>query len=381
MKAVCMFYEFPVIETINDVLPHIEGRGEFIVAEREHYDVINYVVAMQDTFHMHGCEDFVGAMRRECRGLIFDKSGKLISRPFHKFFNLGEREETQIQMVDFSTRHIIMDKADGSMARPLVIEDTLYLATKMGVTDIALDATKLINKEQDQWLREMFHSGKTPIMEYVSPNNKIVLQYDNPDLIILAVRDNLSGIYEDCDSAPFTKPTLYGSLSTSLEDYIQKVRDEVGREGDIIRFYNGHMLKVKADEYVRIHKVKDRIRTDRNILDIIIHEEVDDVIVILDQPDVKMVLDYKRKFESAFDNTLGRLEGLVMIAKTVYGGDRKRVALELVPSLLFKEDSSFIFSALNGSDLREKLIEHVKKSVGNTTRYENLIKWMDFENV
>jgi hypothetical protein len=30
-----MHYEFPMIRHISDVLPHIEGREEFIVAERE----------------------------------------------------------------------------------------------------------------------------------------------------------------------------------------------------------------------------------------------------------------------------------------------------------------------------------------------------------
>lgn len=32
-----MNYYFPEIRTIDDVLPHIEGRDEFIVAEREGY--------------------------------------------------------------------------------------------------------------------------------------------------------------------------------------------------------------------------------------------------------------------------------------------------------------------------------------------------------
>lgn len=34
-----MNYKFPQIRTIDDVLPHIEGRSEFIVAEREFADV------------------------------------------------------------------------------------------------------------------------------------------------------------------------------------------------------------------------------------------------------------------------------------------------------------------------------------------------------
>ncbi len=81
-----MNYCFPEICHINDVLPHIEGRDEFVVAEREGYTVVNYVVAMADTFDMTGPDDLGGAIRRECRGLIFGPDGALMSRPFHKFF-------------------------------------------------------------------------------------------------------------------------------------------------------------------------------------------------------------------------------------------------------------------------------------------------------
>ena len=82
-----MNYEFSTIRTIDDVLPHIEGREEFIVAEREGYKVINYVVAMADTFDMTGPSDLGGAIRRECRGLKFAPNGEIAARPFFKFFN------------------------------------------------------------------------------------------------------------------------------------------------------------------------------------------------------------------------------------------------------------------------------------------------------
>ena len=45
-----MNYEFPHITNISDVLPAIEGRDEFVVAEKEGYTVINYNVMMADTF-------------------------------------------------------------------------------------------------------------------------------------------------------------------------------------------------------------------------------------------------------------------------------------------------------------------------------------------
>ena len=49
-----MHYKFPEIRTINDVLPHIAGRDEFIVADKGDYTVINYMVSMADTFDMTG---------------------------------------------------------------------------------------------------------------------------------------------------------------------------------------------------------------------------------------------------------------------------------------------------------------------------------------
>jgi hypothetical protein len=66
----------------------------------------------------------------------------------------------------------------------------------------------------------------------------------------------------------------------------------------------------------------------------------------------------------------------MLIARTVYGGDKKRVALELVPNLLKKTDASFIFKMLDGKPLRDMLIDHVRKCVGNTTRYEEMVEWM-----
>ena len=45
-----MHYEFPIIRHINDVLPHVQENKSFIVAERDDYTVINYVMMGNDTF-------------------------------------------------------------------------------------------------------------------------------------------------------------------------------------------------------------------------------------------------------------------------------------------------------------------------------------------
>jgi len=372
-----MNYTFPEIRTIDDVLPHIKDRPEFIVAEREFGTVINYVVAMANTFDITGPDDIGGAIRRECRGLIFDKEGRVMSRPFHKFFNVNEREETQTRIIDMTQPHVIMEKMDGSMIRPVRMNGAVRLATKMGVTDIAIEAEKLLNEDQYDWLDQTMLSNVTPIFEYIAPTNKIVIEYSEPRLVLLAARNNFTGTYFMPLTNLFEIVPQYGSIDSGLDDYIIRARRQTGREGDIIRFADGHMLKIKNDWYVRIHKTKDLIRTERNIADIIVNEQLDDVLPLLDATDTKTVRDYEVRFDAALENVLGRLEGLVMIARTVYNGNKKEVAINFVPNLINKEDSSFIFSALDGKELRPLLINKIKSAVGNGPKYEALMDWME----
>ena len=192
-----MKYKFPDIRTIDDVLPHIEGRSEFIVAEREFGTVINYVVSMADTFDMTGPDDIGGAIRRECRGIIFDQEGNLMSRPFHKFFNISEKEETQIHAINMSQPHVIMEKMDGSMIRPIWLYGRLRLATKMGVTDVSMQAEVFVaeNPRYMDFAKWCISNEITPIFEWVSNQQRIVLDYPKDDLILIAARHMITGEY------------------------------------------------------------------------------------------------------------------------------------------------------------------------------------------
>lgn len=374
-----MHYEFPAIRHINDVLPHIEGRDEFIVAQREGYTVINYVVAMADTFNMTSPDDLGGAIRREARGLIFDADGNLMSRPFHKFFNINEREETQTHVVDMSQPHVIMEKMDGSMIRPILIDGYLRLATKMGVTNVAMDAEAWLaaqDPSMKEWLRRCVEDSVTPIFEWVSPFNQIVLAYEEADLVYLGTRDNATGAYVMDTSCPFTTVPRYGSVAGNIADYIARQRGAEGREGDIIRFFDGHMCKIKNDWYVRIHKTVERIVFDRNIVDLIINEEVDDVVPMLPQVQADRVREFETRFWTAFKVKEDRLLAERDIARQLYEDDRKRIALEFVPTLEDKADAAFIFRMLDGHDLRALMLEHVRKSISTNTRWDECAKWL-----
>ena len=49
---------------------------------------------------------------RQCRGLIVDGMGRIVARPYAKFFNYGEHDEATLSLDEFVT---ITDKMDGSL--------------------------------------------------------------------------------------------------------------------------------------------------------------------------------------------------------------------------------------------------------------------------
>lgn len=380
-----MQYKFPEIRTIEDVLPHIEGRDEFVVAERDGYTVINYAVSMADTFDMTGPDDVVGAMRRECRGLIFYPDGRLMSRPFHKFFNVNEREETQMHKIDLGHTHVIMEKMDGSMIRPLLVNGRLRLATKMGVTEVAEAAEKYLATRKDWaeimiWLERCVKVGVTPIFEFIAPTNQIVISYSKPDLVLLAIRVNETGGYlvdQNDTPAGLTRVPVYGSIEGNLADYIARARMQENREGDIIRFADGHMMKIKNDWYVRIHKTMDKIRFDRHIVELILNEEVDDAIPMLPQHEADRVREFERRFADRLHSLVAGYERYY-ITVVASGLDRKRYAQEWMPTIQKNDPFApvYVFGRFGNRDGRKMIIDYIEKHIVTNVRWEECARWM-----
>ena len=376
-----MNYMFPIIDHINDVLPHIEGFDEIIVAECEDYKVINYVVAMPKTFVMDGPGDLGGAIRRECRGLIFNADGKLISRPYHKFFNFGEKEETLPQNIVMRP-HTVMEKMDGSMIRPVVLKSidengndntVVRLGTKMGVTDVAKQAEAILTDYQRTWLFECFELGLTPILEFVAPDNKIVVQYDEAKLVLTAIRNTRTGQYWLPYVCPFEVVATYGSVGNRpLAEYVDRARVLQNREGDVIRFLDGHMLKVKNSWYVERHNLLDDIRFDHKIIGLVLAEKIDDKLPMLDEADVARVNRVTDNFWNEFELKLKFLQALCDIAGHEFGMDRKRIALEMQVE---KENKSFIFGVANGRNLREELLKKAAAGIGTGANFIRLLEF------
>lgn len=372
-----MNYQFPKIATIDDVLPHLEGYDEFVVAKKKFgntpYTVINYAVSMPETFKMEGPNDLSGAIRRECRGLIFDADGKLISRPYHKFFNMNEKPETQESVLDFNRPHRILDKLDGSMVRPFRLGDQIVFGTKMGVTDVSLQMAENVDLYLDrmEWIKYALNLGYTPIFEYVGPDNQIVVRYNEPKLILTAIRHNLSGVYLGLGKDYYTPFDQVESL-----DSLYSVNDD-NVEGNVIRFDDGHMVKVKLPWYVQLHKIKENFCFDRHIISAAFDSTLDDAIAALPNVDRDRILEVEKDFWNLYTIKRNVLDTFVHGMVEKFNGDKKALATQVVPNLRDKMIARFLFSVADGKDFGQVFREHVKAQLGSNVKYDAMMNWLN----
>ena len=384
-----MNYDFPEIKTIQDVLPHIEGRDEFRVLEKEGYNVIIYAVSFEDTFLWDENDPVGSAVRRECRGLIFDiGTGNLISRPYHKFFNVGEKEETQLNKINLYEPHVVLEKLDGSMIRPILTPEGFRLATKAGITDVAMNAEVFIadKPHYDTFIRKCIQKGTTPLFEWVSRKNRIVVDYPEDQLILTGMRDKTTGCYVYYDAMlkyatawniPVVK-AVNGLPVQNINLFVKQVREWDDGEGVVLRFDTGHMVKVKADDYVLRHKSKDSISQEKNVLQTIIEGSVDDLVPLLTPEDTERVLAFQRAFWMGLDEVALEMAELFVEGNKMYP-EKKDFAVEFVQKKVSSLHAPIMYAMKGGKGSKEVLIDMIGKSLGSQPKID-ATRWM-FGNI
>lgn len=221
----------------------------------------------------------------EARGITFDSLGNIVSRPFEKFHNLNGHNTTQYRDLDF-TGAVFYDKLDGSMIHPVLVNGKIYYKTKKSFySEVAQHCQNDFgdNSKYSDFCDFCIDLGYTPIFEYTSPKNRVVLDYgDTPKLTLLALRHmdegyyvlskTLTGIAISWD-IPYVQ--VYDSMTIS--DAILSIeRDDVqNREGFVAVLRSGQRVKMKYPSYCLLHGTLDRIN-ERDIAKMVISECIDD---------------------------------------------------------------------------------------------------------
>ena len=188
------------------------------------------------------------------RGLITDSQGNIIARPFRKFFNLGEHTGEDSKLPSLPVENFeVTNKLDGSLGILYFMADKPYLATRGSFTsDQAIKGTEILHKK---YSHIKFNPNYTYLFEILFKENRIVVDYKGLEDIIL-----LAQIYTE--SGEEVSPWDYSDVLTVVEKYdgitdITKLTElaEDNKEGFVVKFKSGIRVKVKFEEYVRLHRL------------------------------------------------------------------------------------------------------------------------------
>lgn len=194
---------------------------------------------------------------RCCRGLILElETGRLVALPFEKFFNLGEVPETSWEALPWERSYAIVEKYDGVLGIIYYHNGSWDIATR-GSFDSPLACyarEKLLPRLKVARLRE----GYTYLTEIIQKGVVAgLLHYDWEGLVLVGRRHNetgkldwpekLPGLAEEIGALP---PRVY-NRPTDIRAFVEELqRSSQLREGVVITFERGLMVKVKTEQYL-----------------------------------------------------------------------------------------------------------------------------------
>lgn len=184
------------------------------------------------------------------RGLIRDGQGNVVARPFPKFFNYEQVPNLPAE------NFIATEKMDGSLGILYQVDGIPYIATRGSfVSEQATKANEILRKK---YAHALFSPTHTYLFEIIYPSNRIVVDYgDIEDLILLTIIETVTG-----KELPYEQVSYYGTVYgfpvvkkyDGLADF-KALEQRPNSEGYVISYASGLRVKIKFDEYKRLHRL------------------------------------------------------------------------------------------------------------------------------
>ena len=190
----------------------------------------------------------------QCRGLVTDDKGNVVARPFKKFFNMEEGKHTPTSEFD------VYEKMDGSLGILFYYGSEWMFASRGSFTsEQSLKFKKIFT---EKYKTSHLYRTSTYLFEIIYPENRIVVDYgDTEDIVMLGEIDTESG--KELDLNHYTN-SIFNVVKKydGIRDYSElKGKIEQNAEGFVVRFSNGERMKIKGDEYIRLHKIMTNLST------------------------------------------------------------------------------------------------------------------------
>lgn len=242
-----------------------------------------------------------------CRGLIMNGKKEIIARPFKKFFNYEELQGNLISK-DFK----VFEKYDGSLGILYWVKCEPFIATRGSFTsDQAIKACAMIKKYDCSGLSRDY----TYLFEIIYPENRIVVDYGKEEkLVLLAVIDIKTGNdLELPKNSVFETAKLYDGMDI---DKIQQLRlEDKEKEGFVLMWREGFRLKMKHNEYVRLHHLVTQV-TARSIWDLLKNgKPIDELLERVPDEFFKWVKEVLKRLQGQYEDIYNSSLVICMNAK------------------------------------------------------------------
>ena len=194
----------------------------------------------------------------QCRGLVTDNNGDVVAYPFKKFFNIEENRHTPTENFE------VYEKMDGSLGILFFYEGKWVVATRGSFTSTqAVKARELLDTKYNL---ESIPKGYTTLFEIIYPENRIVVDYgDEEKLVVLGMTNRFNGKeldYESLVNMHSESGIPVVKRYDGIKDYSTlKGMIESNAEGFVVKFSNGDRMKIKGEEYLRLHKIMTNVST------------------------------------------------------------------------------------------------------------------------
>lgn len=189
------------------------------------------------------------------RGLVTDGSGRVVARPFSKFFNIEEGKHTPTQEFE------VFEKMDGSLGIVFVYQGQVVYATR---GSFASDQAKWMADWGGKYnFSHIIVEGYTYLFEIIYPQNMIVVNYGGESrLVLLGVIKTDTGEETSWSDLSLVDGWDLVKRYDGISDYTTlKGMVNNNQEGFVVRFSNGDRVKIKGEEYLRLHRIMTNLST------------------------------------------------------------------------------------------------------------------------
>ena len=231
----------------------------------------------------------------EMRGLtfVFNEDGSLFNRYvlLEKFFNLNQVPDSLYSVVKNYKIKFVNNKEDGSIASFVKLPNGKVIGkSKMGFDNDQADGINRVyktNKEVKSLVDWALNNNIVPIFEYVAPNNRIVLRYPSEELILLRLRDNVTGkhidIRDHLDKVGTIRVAPFEDEIKDLDQLIELTATQVDKEGSIVtcedEMGRDFFFKLKTPWYCERHGLlTEDLYREHIIIGYILDDKIDDIL-------------------------------------------------------------------------------------------------------